>query len=220
MNQPFADALILAGGRSSRMQVPKALLRHGDALWLDEQIHRLDAAGIARVRLVLGYHMERQLQEISWLADALDGEASLPGLSVRVKVQVLVNEVPYRGPFSSLKTGLQGFTGEAVWMTPVDAPVPPPAVFRAMAAALPGQAACQPEGPGGRGHPVLLGPEALAAIAGYGMDDPSARLDHILRSLGDRVTTVPVDAEVHGNINTPEDWQRYAGVRNASEYCR
>jgi molybdenum cofactor cytidylyltransferase len=191
--RPFADVVLLAAGRSSRMGQPKGLVPFEGRPWIEAQ---LAALGPRRVIVVLGHDRERYRQAV-------------PALAAETRVQVVVNPDPDRGAFSSLQLGLAAVSG-AAFVLPVDVPAASPAVWDALEDALHGAIdAAVPRFEGRGGHPVLLARGFVAALCARSPVGPDSRLDRQLaaaRASG-RVTDVAVDdPRIRLNRNTPEDW--------------
>jgi molybdenum cofactor guanylyltransferase len=120
VNNPAAQAaaIVLAGGRSSRMGEPKALLDwHGEPL-----VHHI--AGI----------LARVCRPVIVVAAA--GQ-SLP---VPEEVEIAVDAAPERGPLEGVAAGIRALGGRspAVFLAAVDLPLLHPAFIGQMLAALPG----------------------------------------------------------------------------------
>jgi CTP:molybdopterin cytidylyltransferase MocA len=191
------DAILLAGGRSARMGMPKGLFPVQGRPWIEHQLDAIDGARLRAAIVVLGFDAERYV-------------TAIPGLTRRARV--VVNEAPERGPFSSLQCGLRAVTSAAAFVLPVDVPAAAPEVWQALADVLSAGETVDgavPEHDGRGGHPVLLGPALIAAISARA---PTSRLDEELRAhVAERgrgsVARVPVaDRRVGLNLNGPEDW--------------
>ena len=202
-----ADVVVLAAGRASRVGTPKALVSVQDVPWIERQLERLAECGARRVLVVFGHAWEAHLAALGWAARA--AEAPLPMLGT--VVEVVRNDAPERGPFSSLQTGLARVAeGQAAFVLPVDVPCPGRPVWRALADAVErGAEAAIPTRDARGGHPVLLSSALAAKLRAAPAD---ARLDVELRACGERVARVEVDdGRVLANLNAPEDWEAIAG---------
>jgi molybdenum cofactor cytidylyltransferase len=191
-----ADLVVLAAGRSSRMGTAKGLVQVRGRPWLELQLEAAHVAGLPRAIVVLNRDSEPLYR------------ATLDSLK---HAEVVINEDPDRGPFSSLLCGLGAVAarspGAPAFVLPVDVPAARPEVWSALAAAMTdGIDAAVPTLSGRGGHPVLLGPAFVAHLLSLPADAArTARLDHVLRLR--RVASVPVDDEnVRLNLNTPSDW--------------
>jgi molybdenum cofactor cytidylyltransferase len=142
----MTHGIVLAGGASSRMGQPKALLRLGSETFA-ERLVSLFALRCERVSVVTGAHHAEIL-------------AALPQL----KERVVFNAQHEQGMFSSLRCGLEAAAGaESVLFSPVD--------FAAVGA---GSVAClfersgasvvKPRWRGKSGHPVLIGRDAIDVL--------------------------------------------------------
>src|SRR5439155_27288394 len=79
-------AILLAGGESSRMGQPKALLPWGDQKLVEYQIDQLRQPPVERVVVVLGHDAERKRPVVE-----------------KVGAEVIINELYKRGSASSIR---------------------------------------------------------------------------------------------------------------------
>jgi molybdenum cofactor guanylyltransferase len=185
---PMTAGIVLAGGRSSRMGVPKASLEwHGSTL-------------LARVAGVVG-------SAAGPLIVVRAPSQELPALADRVRVVDDAREG--RGPLEGLRAGLGALEPSvaAVYVAAVDLPfLSPQAVRRALGALAGGGDAAVPRA-GGRAHPlaaayrpaVLPVVDALLAEGRMRMGDLLERLD---------VAWIEEDPDALRNLNTPSDYAR------------
>ena len=101
------SAILLAGGRSSRMGSSKAELPFDGRRMLDHQIERLSMLGIDDV-IISGY------------GGAVSGGRTVP------------DKLPHRGPLGGLASALPAAANESCLVLSVDAPLVPPAVLFAL----------------------------------------------------------------------------------------
>jgi len=185
---PMTAGIVLAGGRSSRMGVPKASLEwHGSTL-------------LARVAGVVGSAAGPVIvvrapgQELTALPD---------------RVRVVDDAREGRGPLEGLRAGLGALEPPvtAAYVAAVDLPfLSPQAVRRALGALAGGGDAAVPRA-GGRAHPlaaayrpaVLPVVDALLAEGRMRMGDLLERLD---------VAWFEEDPDALRNLNTPSDYAR------------
>jgi len=198
-------AIILCGGKSSRMGRDKAMLAFGPERML-ERVVRLLGEVVPRERMVVV---------------AAEGQA-LPELPS--EIAVVRDERPERGPMEGLAAGLRAQVGrsDAVYATACDVPLLVPAFVERMFELLAGHEIAVPRG-GEFHHP-------LAAVYRTGVLDLAERLlagDRLrLRYLFDESDTceVPVDAlrdvdptlATLENLNYPEDYERTLRVAGFS----
>jgi molybdenum cofactor cytidylyltransferase len=196
-----AVGLVLAGGDSTRMGEPKALLTYDGQPFLGVVLARMAQAGLDRRVVVLGRHADRIRRSID-----LEG------------IQAVVNPRPECGQLSSLQEGARallgpGGTGEAaaVVVALVDHPAVAASTYTALVSAW--REAGQAEDAvvvarqaGKRGHPVLIGRRALVRA----LELPAtASMREALRLPGTVRHEVDVDDPgVHRDVDTPEDYAR------------
>ncbi len=194
-------AVILAGGASSRMGRPKALLEWEGETLLDRQI-AVYSQVCRRVVCVLGYEAERVAQGLKRGDEAL----------------LVVNPRPERGQLSSLQCGLRAVKDcEAVFFLPVDGPGVEPRTLERLAAAW---RECEEKPPfviprhaGKHGHPVLMDGRWVAAMLELG---PEATARELVHAEAGRSRYVDVeDARVGMDIDTPAEYELLVkGVRS------
>lgn len=189
--------LILAGGSSSRMGRPKALLPIEGQTFVDRLAHIL-GANCAEVIVVLGY------------------EAESIGPAMRNSATIVVNPDPSRGQLSSLKCGLQAISSnfDAFMFTPVDYPaIEQDTVARVIAAG------CEqvdwdlviPVHNGRRGHPVLCRIKLATEFLELGEQAQAREVVH--RHL-DRAVLVDVDdAGTVQDVDDPAAYERLLASR-------
>lgn len=214
------EAVVLAGGASSRMGRPKATLTTPDGLLFVVRIVRtLADAGVARVTVVTGVHHDEIL--------AAAGSALLAEGAFPVPVQVVRNPDPDRGQLSSLHVGMDAALGpatgeagawsaDAMLVTLVDIPLVRVDTVRAVITAWrerrapitrPAPVTEQPGAPrrGTHGHPVIfdraLFDELRAAPLEFG---PKG----VVRRHEAAIVNVPVDdTGCFADVDTPEEYQ-------------
>ncbi len=195
-------ALILAGGASSRMGFPKALLQLDGIPLVEQHLHAADAFGMTLRVVVLGYAV-----------DTILGAANLE------TAITVVNPAPHQGQFSSLQTGIETLLRPslkdrwaALMITPVDCPPPPSAVLRRLLSALsmePDADGFIPTHRGRPGHPIVLRQSCARRLL---KSSPRSRLDRVLREAN--VHHIDMNApDILWNLNTPEDVARWRRAR-------
>jgi CTP:molybdopterin cytidylyltransferase MocA len=205
--------ILLAGGRSSRMGVPKGLLQYQGRFWMIEQFNRFKVAGGKRVMVVLGFHRKQYLEKMPWLA----GEFQTPVLLMSLQLSVAINPHPQLGPFSSLQCAIAALKKEeedylGAFILPIDVPGPGPEVFQEMTRAFENSwEALIPRFRSNGGHPVLLSRNFINRLAEVSPKSMDARLDFQIRALPrNKIAYLPVaDERVCLNLNDPAEFQRY-----------
>jgi molybdenum cofactor cytidylyltransferase len=179
--------IILAGGASSRMGRPKALLDYRGETFL------------ARLERIIGNHC-------SPLIVVVGHERDLPVSRGRT----VINPAPEQGMLSSLQCGLKALDPipEGVLFLPVDFPgIEESTVAQVLALfeRLPDAAAAMPRQGGKRGHPVLISrrlAELMLALP------PEGEARNVIRAHNAEIVYAEVeDAAIHRDIDTPADYQ-------------
>ncbi|OFZ72507.1 MAG: hypothetical protein A3K03_05390 [Bdellovibrionales bacterium RIFOXYD1_FULL_44_7] len=201
--------IVLAGGQSTRMGIPKGLFFYDGEFWLDRQIKSYWECGLRELVVVLGYRFEEYQQKLSW--SRFDEWFEYRGL----QVVVTLNREPQYGPFSSLCCGLTFFhkniSTEGVFVSPVDVPCPDRKTFSLLKKTLAANTdvfVCRPKFEEKRGHPILLSRTFAETLLLSTVTDPSSRLDLKIQALDDKkCKDVDVDdKKILFNMNTPEDF--------------
>lgn len=181
-----AIVYLLAAGKGRRAGGPKAWKIHEGTPLLERQVgfllHLFDSGSVAAT------------MQAAW-KDRCDDLSSL------VRWVPVDPEATPLGALQALCKG--GRQNTWAFLYHVDMPLWEEGLFTALAGRIPdaekaGQDAIVPSQGGKRGHPVLLSPKTLAALAA--LDSAKDRLDHWLRTR--KVLTVEVDsARIHENWN-------------------
>ncbi|WP_322993919.1 nucleotidyltransferase family protein [Limnohabitans sp.] len=148
--------LVLAAGAGSRMgHRPKCLLQFDGMTLLERQLQALTLAGVTPIRVVLGHHAERILQE---------------GVLARWSAQPVHNPQPDDGHVSSLRLGLKALPAglDAVVVALADQPLIDVQGVQALLAAFAqrpaGTQLLQPKVQGLPGNPVVFSGSVMAQI--------------------------------------------------------
>lgn len=198
-------AIVLAAGKSSRMGVPKGLLKYKHTFWLLEQINRISQTNIKQVLIVLGHHKEDYLKTIPWLSKALHSSYSYG----TIKLRVCINSNPEAGSFSSLQTGLQRVTNtHRVVICPIDVPFFPSTLSLLLSHR---NNVIIPTFEHKKGHPVILSTKFWNLLLAINPHSKQARLDTQIKLLPiNQISQIEVnDALVIKNINCPNEWKDY-----------
>ncbi|MDB5552245.1 MAG: mobA [Rhizobium sp.] len=198
LTPPRFPAVILSGGKSSRMGEPKALLGFGAGRLIDHVATRLRPQV---TRIVL---------------NANDPSITIPGVP-----SFPDRFADYPGPLAGIHAGLayirENEPGAThALMVPVDGPFFPTDLAETLAASLTGPAGIALTASGGRMHPVLgLWPVSLAdRLADWLEAPPTLKVRAFLDGLPVHVTEFPFIETPLGpldpffNINTREDLAR------------
>lgn len=198
--EAIIPGIILAGGASTRMGRPKALLTFpDDTTLLERQCSLLIEGGCSQVVVVLGAYAD-EVQEAH------------EGLPARF----VINETWKRGQFSSIQMGVSSVypgTSHAsgVLILPIDTMVASPDIPEALILAASHNShldAIVPDFNGRGGHPIYLSRASAMKLLELDPQDEQARLDQFLTQLT-QVLRLPVsDPGIVTNVNTPAEWER------------
>jgi CTP:molybdopterin cytidylyltransferase MocA len=209
-NKLLFPLVLLAGGKSSRVGIPKGLILVKGQTWLERQCERFRSFGDSEVILVLGY-----------------GAGAYSDVCPKISgLTVVENPDPEHGPFTSIQTGLKLLFAEgreAAFILPIDVPVPDLEVWSAISSSvLPGvnssvrvvQPTFRDQDRVRGGHPVLISRIEMAELIRM---PATGRLDERLRVLfatsPECVRRIEVsDPKILMNLNTQEDWESYLNL--------
>ncbi|MFH1262994.1 MAG: NTP transferase domain-containing protein [Pseudomonadota bacterium] len=192
--------IVLCGGKSGRMGVPKGLVRTDGEYWIERQLALFSKISGSRVIVVLGYDADRYFEALPWLRQ--DSPHTF-----------VINDAPEHGPFSSIVSAGRILTEPAAFLLPIDVPVPSAEVCKALTGAFSIRVqSCVPVFKKKGGHPVLLAATFLKQLAQVPFGSSEARLDEQIRRLQeDQRVRVPVDdPRILWNANTPAEMARLA----------
>lgn len=192
--------IVLAGGKSSRMGRPKALLPIGSGgdTFFDRVTRTLLEAGIEDVIVVVG-------------ADAL---AIRGGARPRSGVRIVDNPDYEQGQLTSLLAGLRALDASratAALVTLIDVPLVSAETVRTLMAAQRERDApvVRPVSNGRHGHPVIFGRALFQELQ---FADPAKGAKPVVRAHAAEMVEVPVDDEgAFTDIDTREDYEKYIG---------
>ena len=193
--------ILLAGGKSSRMGRPKALLPigpHGETFF-DRITRTLIAGGVEEVVVIVG-------------ADAEVIRAAVAPESLRVRI--VTNPDFERGQLTSLLAGLRTVDRpgvSAALVTLIDSPlISVVDVQRLIRARLErGASIVRPASSGRHGHPVIFGRELFDELRHA---DPAQGAKAVVHAHAADIFEVPTDDEgAFIDIDTPEDYERWIG---------
>jgi molybdenum cofactor cytidylyltransferase len=194
--------IVLAGGKSSRMGRPKALLPIGSAddTFFDRLTRTLLDAGIDDVIVVVG----------------ADAEAIRAATRPRAGVRIVDNPDYEQGQLTSLLTGLRAMDmarARAALVTLIDVPLVSAATVRALIAAQreSGAPVVRPVSQGRHGHPVIFGKELFEELQ---RADPAHGAKPVVRAHAAEMIEVPIDDEgAFTDIDTREEYERFIRAR-------
>jgi CTP:molybdopterin cytidylyltransferase MocA len=189
-------ALILAGGRSSRMGTLKPLLPLGGRLVIEGVISLFREAGISDIIVVVGYQAEK-------IIPLLENQG----------VRWVLNAQYDRGMFSSIQVGVRNLARDcrAFFLSPADMPLVRPATLEKLSAACRERKmdAYHPCYGQRRGHPPLIAAALIPSILAFA--EPGGLRELLSRR---EASSLNVDCDDPGiliDLDTPEDYERAKG---------
>lgn len=194
MDQPVS-VVILAAGKSSRMNYPKLLLPFDDnKKFIEKIIDEYIDAGMKQVVLVVNGDVENKVRAV---------------LSARYQshfIQVVVNPFPARGRFLSIQLGLKKIKDGLCFLQNIDNPFITGALLAEMIKSKMDSGYVVPAYFNKGGHPVLLSGDIikyLVLLEGF---------EYNLRNVLSSFTKVRIgwhDENILANINTRQEYRNY-----------
>jgi molybdenum cofactor cytidylyltransferase len=192
------SGIVLAGGKSSRMGRPKALLPIGSdgETFFDRVTGTLLDAGLEDVIVVVG----------------ADAAAIRAGARPRAGVRIVDNPDYEQGQLTSLLAGLRAIDvsrATAALVTLIDVPLVSAATVRTLMAAQRERDApvVRPVSNGRHGHPVIFGRALFQELQAA---DPAQGAKPVVRAHAADMIEVPIrDEGAFTDIDTPEEYEKY-----------
>lgn len=174
------SAVVLAGGRSTRLGQDKVLLPYRGVSFVQHQVHKLRELGVEDV-IVSGYE------------GPVDGAASVPDV------------YPHSGPLGGMHAGLSAARNTAALVLAVDTPLLPVELLDALARAHGGGITVLEHG--GKTEPLIgVYDSAIAAVCEEMLRSGRRSVYGLLDRVGYRTVCYQGDEKLLLNCNTPEDY--------------
>ena len=185
-------AILLAGGESSRMRQPKALLEWGAGQTLIEyQIDELRQPPVERVIVVLGHRAEQ-----------------IRPFAEKIECEVIVNELYERGRASSVRMGARALPEDTrtIVILDVDQPRPRTVIHRLIESHIRASGMITvPTFDGQRGHPTIIDGWLLPELRR--VRERTQGLRGLVEALEVDVLEVPMESDiVLLGMNTPAEY--------------
>jgi len=196
--------ILLAGGKSSRMGMPKGLLPYKNTYWILEQINRFKTNEKGLVYIGLGFDYQLYFNAIPWFKKAIETPKEFKGKLV----QVIVNTTPELGSFSNLQSVLKKVkVFQDILVLPVDVPLLKSSALKKITQV--NNVVVMPNYNHKNGHPVKISYSFWKTFLTLTPLDVTARLDvQIKQKKASEISIVNVaDCSVLKNLNTPERWE-------------
>ena len=203
--------VLLAGGKSERMGVAKGLLKYNQTFWILEQLHRISKSTISEVVIGLGYNYNNYFDAIPWFENALTKYIDFQGL----KVQIIINQKPELGSFSTLQTVLKKIDStQAVIINPIDIPILNSTELNKIISLK--NDIIIPNFEGKNGHPIKMRATFWNTLLKINSADINARLDVQLKKINPiRISIIEVsDRAILNNLNFKKDWNSFLNTIN------
>jgi molybdenum cofactor cytidylyltransferase len=196
----MVPGIVLAGGWSSRMKTPKALLPVGaqGETFLERIIRTLLQGGVSEAIAVVG----------------ANAEAIRAGTRLQPRARLVTNADFARGQLTSLLAGLREVEERSVsgvLVTLVDVPLVSALTVRTLLGAHEQSTAAivRPISNGRHGHPVIFHQRIFDELRHAA---PEVGAKSIVRAYAAEILEIPVDDEgAFIDIDTPEEYERWVG---------
>lgn len=197
--------VLLAGGQSQRMGIPKGLLNYKSSYWILEQLNRLAKTNIKQVLIGLGHDHQQYFEAIPWFEAAEQNFVKYLNLDIKI----VINPSPEKGSFSTLQFVLGHTPNMDAIINPIDVPLLNSLEFNQIYTTK--NTVVIPNYVGKNGHPIKLKASFCEALVKLDIHQETARLDFQIKKLQpNKISIVNIaDPSILNNLNNPENWESF-----------
>jgi len=197
--------VLLAGGQSQRMGIPKGLLKFKSSYWILEQLNRIAQTEISKVYIGLGHGHQEYFQAIPWFETAQENFVKY----LHLDIKIVINTSPEKGSFSTLQSVLTNIPHVDVIMNPIDVPLLNSIAFNQIYSE--NNTVVIPNYEGKNGHPIKLSASFCETLVKLDNRQETARLDlQIKRLKQNKISTINIlDPSILKNLNNQETWNLF-----------
>ena len=197
--------VLLAGGQSQRMGIPKGLLNYKSSYWILEQLNRLAKTNIKQVLIGLGHDHQQYFDAIPWFEAAEKNFVKYQQLDIKI----VINPRPEKGSFSTLQSVLGHIPIMDAIINPIDVPLLNPIEFNQIYTTK--NTVVIPNYKGKNGHPIKLKASFCEALVKLNIRQETSRLDFQIKKLKfNEISIVNIsDPSILKNLNNPENWELF-----------
>lgn len=198
----LTGVLILAGGKSERMNFPKAYLLFKEQTFLKRIVEEYYNAGIKNIFVLLNedFCVEKWKKFID---------------QIKLKATIIKNPDPERGRFHSLKLGLKKMRDlEFCFIQNIDNPFVNKNIITSLIAVRNSAGYASPQFMGKNGHPVLISKKIIRHL--NSLPEGNFNLKNILSEFSRHIVQVN-NNDILININTAEEYKRCIEKRGLTD---
>lgn len=203
--------VLLAGGKSERMGLPKGLLKYRHTYWILEQLNRISKTQISTVYIGLGFNYQHYFNAIPWLSNAQNKFVEFQTL----KVKTVINPNPELGSFSTLQSVLSHIKQNCnILLNLIDIPLLNVNELNKIIKTK--NTIVLPSFKEKNGHPIKMDAEFWHSLLQINLSDENARLDFQIKKLNAaKISIIEVnDKVILKNLNSRTAWVSFLNEKN------